>query len=107
VFAGKVTLISPTLDARTRTVPIEAEFENAEGLIKPGFFAECSVELTRRERTFMVPTTAIHESENGQYVIIHSDGEDREIPVIVVRQMGANSRVIGNLEDRQRVVLHR
>ena len=48
VFTGKVSRISPTVNAQTRAFPFEALVPNAEGLLKPGTFVQ--VKLTTESR---------------------------------------------------------
>lgn len=45
-FPGRVTRVSPAVDAETRSLALEAEVPNREGLLRPGFFAKAAI-LTR------------------------------------------------------------
>lgn len=42
---GKVSYISPTADASTRTFPVEVEIENASGRLRDGLTAEATINL--------------------------------------------------------------
>ncbi len=44
-FTGRVSLVAPTLDTRTRTASVEVQFTNREGLIRPGMFGRVSIAL--------------------------------------------------------------
>jgi len=73
-FRGRLTRISPAVDAQTRTLEIEAEVPNAGGVLKPGFFAK-GVVLTRKEQGVpFVPEEAVYSfvGINKVFVI---DGE--------------------------------
>ena len=48
VFTGKVSRISPTVNAQTRAFPFEALVPNGDGLLKPGTFVR--VKLDDRSR---------------------------------------------------------
>jgi membrane fusion protein, multidrug efflux system len=104
-FRGTVSLVSPTLDARTRTVPIEAKFDNAEGLLKPGFFAECIVGLARSNRVFVVPNAALFSTEQGLEVHVKTDNGERAVPVFLVQRIGEQSQVTGDIEDGATLLL--
>lgn len=47
-FTGEVVRIAPAVDVGTRTLVLEARVPNADGALRPGFFAKGSV-LTRRD----------------------------------------------------------
>jgi multidrug efflux pump subunit AcrA (membrane-fusion protein) len=38
-FAGKVAMVGSVVNAASRTVPVEAEFANRDGRLRPGMFA--------------------------------------------------------------------
>ena len=38
-FAGKISLVYPTVDAATRTFPVEIKLENKDQRVRPGMFA--------------------------------------------------------------------
>lgn len=104
-FAGTVTLISPTVDVATRTVPIEAEFANSDGRIKPGFFAECTVGLVKNNPLFIVPNNALYSTENGLEVKVERDGAVVTVPVSLVQRTGGSSTVAGELREGETLVL--
>ena len=104
-FEGKIALISPNVDARTRTIPVEAEFRNSDNLIKPGFFAECTVSLLAGQDMYIVPTDALIKNESGTFVKVILNMEPTMVQVFVVENMGNNSKVLGQLEDGQKVEL--
>jgi membrane fusion protein (multidrug efflux system) len=64
-FAGTVTMISPTIDPRTRTLRVKAELSNAEGLLRPGLFARADLGVSVRKGVTMVPDEAIVQRANG------------------------------------------
>ena len=106
-FEGKVTRINPTADTATRTLQLEAEFLNEEGILKPGFFTECETELASSETYYIVPNKAIHISDGRTEVLVlrNDDEEPEAVMVTLVERMGSNSKIIGPLEGGQRVRL--
>ncbi len=58
-FEGKVVYIYPYLDNKTREVQIRLEFENPDGLLKPGMFADVTLESTLAKRRTLVPRSAV------------------------------------------------
>ncbi len=73
-FEGKITQIGTAVKGETRVVPVQAEINNLNGLLKPGMFAELEV-ITDRTATSVltVPTAAIVDA-NGKKVVYVQNG---------------------------------
>jgi len=65
VFRAKVTMVSPTLDPRTRTLRVKAVLPNPEGRIRPGLFAHVDLGLSARPDAVVVPEDAIVQRADG------------------------------------------
>lgn len=59
VFKGSVAYISPSLDQTMRTFTVEALVDNAERLLKPGFFAKGVILTHRDDNVMAVPDAAV------------------------------------------------
>jgi len=105
VFSGEVTLVSPTVDRQTRTVPIEAEFDNGDGMLRPGFFAESVVRLSGGQPTFLVPNGALFSTNGGLYLRVLEADRVRDVAVALVEQRGSSSLITGPLQGGERVEL--
>lgn len=105
IFTGTVTLVSPTIDTNSRTVPIEAEYDNADGRIKPGFFAECTVGLVKSNPLFIVPNNALYSTETGLEVKVERGGAVVTVPVNLVQRNGGSSTIAGDLREGETLVL--
>jgi membrane fusion protein (multidrug efflux system) len=75
-FQAKVSMISPTIDPRTRTLTVEAELPNPEGRLRPGLFARVELGVAQRAGVPMVPEEAILQRADGP-VVFRLIGEDR------------------------------
>ncbi len=82
LFRGQVTVISPTIDARTRTLRVKAEIGNAEGRLRPGLFARVDLGVATREGVVMVPEEAVLQRADGE-VVFRTGPEDRVERVVV------------------------
>src|SRR5215218_58783 len=58
-FAGTVVRISPSVNLTARTLTVEAEVQNSEGLLKPGQFATVRVTQSKPEPAVMIPASAV------------------------------------------------
>ena len=74
VFAGKITLIDPNLDAVSRTVSVWIELDNAKDLLKPNMFARANVITSHNSDALAVPNNAILEANGEQFVFV-AEGE--------------------------------
>ena len=68
VFDATVTMISPTIDRRTRTLRVRALVENEDHRLRPGFFARANLGLAVREGVVMVPEEAVLRRVDGDVV---------------------------------------
>jgi membrane fusion protein (multidrug efflux system) len=68
VFDAHVSVISPTIDPRTRTLRVKARVDNQEGRLRPGLFARADLGVSHREGVVMVPEDAILIRAEGSVV---------------------------------------
>jgi membrane fusion protein (multidrug efflux system) len=73
---GKVTAISPDVDAATRNVRIQATVENAASLLHPGMYVDVAVELPVTDKVLTIPATAVLYAPFGDTVYVVSSSKD-------------------------------
>jgi RND family efflux transporter MFP subunit len=77
-FAGIVTRISPSVNATSRTLVVEAEVENGENKLKPGQFATARITQSKAKPTVMIPTVAVKTEGDTSKVFVIKDGRATE-----------------------------
>lgn len=77
-FAGTVVRVSPSLNATARTLTVEADVPNTEGLLKPGQFATVRITQPQPENAVMIPATAVKVEGDLNKVYVVKDGAARE-----------------------------
>lgn len=77
-FAGTVVRILPNLNTTARTLIVEAEVANGDGLLKPGQFATVRVTQSKPENAVMIPASAIRTEGDINKVYVVKDGAVRE-----------------------------
>ena len=77
-FAGTVVRIAPNLNATSRTLIVEAEVDNGEGLLKPGQFATVRITQPTPKPTVMIPVTAVKAEGDTNKVFVIKDGRAEE-----------------------------
>lgn len=105
-FEGKVTFISPTLDPDTRQAQVRLEFDNEQGRLKPGMFAEVTLENVADDEAVLVDRSAVLNTGERQVAFV-SLGEGRFEPREVALGLDADNgkvQVLSGLEPGEKVV---
>lgn len=82
-FPAQVAYLYPTLDAKTRTVKVRFELDNADRLLRPEMYGDVELRVPLGER-LVVPKNAVLDSGRRQIVFLGSgDGylEPRDVEV--------------------------
>lgn len=69
-FEGELTTINPAIDMQTRSVGLQATFENKEHLLRPGMFARVEVILPGEDEVLVIPSTSILSAPFGDSVYV-------------------------------------
>jgi len=99
LFSGTIHAVSPSASIQTRTIPVEAKFDNSSGELKSGFFASVSLRLPRGAAVLMVPRNALRRNEVGESCVEVADGDGtRQAVVSVAGTEGGHYLVTGDLQ---------
>jgi RND family efflux transporter MFP subunit len=77
-FAGTVVRVLPNVNVTARTLTVEAEVPNSEGLLKPGQFATVRITQSKPENAVMIPASAVKTEGDINKVFVVVDGAARE-----------------------------
>ena len=77
-FAGTVRRILPNLNVAARTLTVEAEVANGDGLLKPGQFATVRITQSKPENAVMIPAAAVKSEGDINKIYVVKDGVARE-----------------------------
>jgi len=85
---GKITAISPDVDASTRNVRVQATVKNSDGYLHPGMYVDVAVELPITDKVLIIPATAIVYAPYGNtvYIVDEKTDEATGAKQLVVRQ---------------------
>jgi membrane fusion protein (multidrug efflux system) len=89
-LGGTISAINPGVEERTRTVKVRATLSNAEGLLRPGMFAEVATLLPARDRLLTVPRTAVSFAPYGDTVFL---AQERDGQTLVQRRQVTTGEV--------------
>lgn len=110
VFKSKITFINPVLNIKTRTTVIRTELDNKSGKLRPGMFAQASIQsmLTNKKDAILVPKSAVLWTGKKSVVYIKEDHDEtyafhyREITL--GEDTGSHYVVVEGLEEGEVVV---
>ncbi len=77
-FSGTVARVLPGLNPTARTLTVEAEVPNVEGLLKPGQFATVRITQDQPENAVMIPASAVRVDGDANKVFVVKDGAVQE-----------------------------
>ncbi|HEY1077175.1 MAG TPA: efflux RND transporter periplasmic adaptor subunit [Fontimonas sp.] len=106
LFEGQVDHVYPLLDAQTRTLRARIAVDNADGMLKPGMYADVTVFGGSRREVVLVPSEALIRTGTRSVVMV-DEGEGRYRPVEVVAGAERNDEIeiVDGLQPGQRVVV--
>jgi membrane fusion protein (multidrug efflux system) len=68
-FTGTIARLSDSVDQRTRTMPVELDVSNRDGLLTPGTYSQVQWPIHRTGMSLVVPRTAITSDLEHSFVI--------------------------------------
>jgi len=106
LFEGRVDYVYPMLDAQTRTLRARLVFDNADGALMPGMYADVTVYGGGRQEALLVPAEAVIRTGTRSVVIVaEAEGRYRPVAVTLGDERGDQIVVLGGLQPGQRVVV--
>ncbi|AUX40742.1 RND transporter [Sorangium cellulosum] len=108
VFPGVVKRIGASLKASSRTLPVEAEFDNSEGKLRPGLFAQGELALTGEStKALLVPEAAVGTSGTSARVFVKAGDRVTERLVKTGRKVEGLIEVLGPLSEGDEVAIEK
>lgn len=75
-FNGKVSLIYPTIDERTRTFPVEIKLQNNNNRVRPGMFARAEMNFGSINHVVVPDRAVVKQVGSGsRFVYVYKDGK--------------------------------
>jgi RND family efflux transporter MFP subunit len=68
-FKGRITRISPTAQAGSRSIPVYVEITDRHEALRGGLFATGSVAVAEKGHALAVPAAAMRKDDQGDYVL--------------------------------------
>jgi membrane fusion protein (multidrug efflux system) len=77
-FEGKLNAINPMVDTVTRNVTLQATLENSKHALRPGMFVKVDVILPSKEKSVIIPGSAISYAPFGDSVFVIEKKKDEK-----------------------------
>jgi Cu(I)/Ag(I) efflux system membrane fusion protein len=105
VFEGTVDYLYPLLDAQTRTLRARLVFDNADGALKPGMYADATLFGDAKSDVTLVPSEAVIRTGTRSVVLVAEDvgryrpvevtlGPERSNEIVVTKGLQAGQQVV-------------
>ena len=104
VFIGKLSYISPTVNADNRTLAVYADIENTQNLLASGMFVEASQALDSTDNALMVPSRSLIPILDGAQVFKVVDGKAVSVDVELGQRTADSVQVTKGLTKNDVVI---
>ncbi|HEY2624771.1 MAG TPA: efflux RND transporter periplasmic adaptor subunit [Dyella sp.] len=107
VFQGSVARTSGAIDPSSRTLRVEVDMDNPNGVVLPGAFAQVSLPLTSAHPGLSLPTNALLFRPAGvQVATVDPKGVVRLLPVTLGRDFGTSVEIQDGLRGNEQVIVN-
>jgi len=105
-LAGKVTVVSPSVDASTTTVEVWVQVANPQERLKPGGTVRVAIIAETIQNTMVLPATALLNSDEGgqKVMVVTKDNVAHERKIAVGVRQGDRVQIISGLQEGDQVV---
>jgi len=103
--SGRIDLIYPYLDMKTRDIKVRVVVNNRGRILKPGMYVKVAVESTIPQKVVTIPEQSIIYSGEKNYVFVsHGEGKFEVRPVVVLTRSDGRAVVKSGLKEKEMVV---
>jgi multidrug efflux pump subunit AcrA (membrane-fusion protein) len=100
--------MSRRLDESTRTMHVEVDMDNNEGLLIPGMYGEATVTLQQTPDALMIAATAVQFDKTGNSsVYVVEDGAVRIVPVRTGHDDGRQIQILSGIDETAKITAGR
>jgi membrane fusion protein, multidrug efflux system len=104
-FEGMVTVIDTRIDPVSRSVRVNAMFDNADEALRPGLFISVELALDRRENAVIIDEEALVPEGARQFVFVVRDGRAARVEVKLGSRQQGSVEVLEGLKAGENVIV--
>jgi RND family efflux transporter MFP subunit len=103
---GKVARFAASLERQTRTMETEIDFENKDGKLLPGMYAEAKLVLRGKANALTLPVEAVARTgSEGTVLVVNGRNELEERHVSLGMEDSARVEIVSGVNEGDRVVI--
>ena len=105
-FSGRVARTSDAMDPASRTLKVEVDVDNRQGVLMPGEFVEVHLKLPTPVNSLTVPVNALLFRAEGMNAAAVRDGRVVLLPVTIGHDYGDSLEVTSGLRADERIIVN-
>jgi RND family efflux transporter MFP subunit len=105
MFRGTLVRDSSAIDPASRTLLVEVDLSNPDGLLLPGAYVSVHLKLPATIRSVTIPANTLLFRREGLRVGVVRDGRANLVAVTIGRDYGANVEIVSGLQIADSVIL--
>jgi multidrug efflux system membrane fusion protein len=105
VYQGHLYSFDNQLDSSTGTIRARALFDNTDGILKPGMYANIELGSAEELSALMIPQAAVGTNQSKKFVLVV--GDDNVVTyreVVLGQQSGVSREVVSGLVSGERII---
>ncbi len=102
--AAAVTRTAGAIRPDTRTMRVEVDLANDDGLLTPGMYVEMTLTLESKTEVTMIPSKSIRTAAAGTVVFVVEQGVAKSAPITVGYDDGIWAEVLSGLTGSEQVI---
>jgi multidrug efflux system membrane fusion protein len=103
--SGNLSFLDNTVDQATGTIKLKAEFANRDRRLWPGQFVDVALTLADQPSAIVIPSQAVQNSQQGQFVfVIKTDMTVEQRPIVLDRSTDGQAVISKGLSPGEQVV---
>jgi RND family efflux transporter MFP subunit len=105
-FSGRVARTSDSMDPASRTLKVEVDVDNPQGVLMPGEFVEVHFKLPAPVNSLTVPVNALLFRAEGMTAAVLRDSRVALVPVTIGHDYGDSLEVTSGLRPDDQIVVN-
>lgn len=102
---GQVSRFSYALNETTRTMLVEADLPNPDGMLRPGMYATVKIGVETHPDALLIPAEALVMEKTAAFVFKLAEGKAKKTPVTIGFNDGSNVELVKGVEPGESVIV--
>lgn len=104
IFKANIQFIEPTVDAKTRTVKVRLELNNADRKLKPGMYTNVEIKIPLQNLLFVPKNAVLLTGDRAIIFVYHKDGKIEWRSVKLGVRAGDWIEVLSGIQEGENII---